>query len=231
MLRPLDPICWTVPAVLARARTVTKNNRPLTLRQALRVLANYGRRRTRLAVDGMRWKYVTKSTAAVIQHALTSRNLRRGLHAFEDVLDWVQGPGVQVERINRPILGITMSARISTTRPANRITVELGMLDNGRIQLVMYPLTRETHLRFLNANNERVDYPSTYPVMVKIELDAARRDHIATGIMIKDKTRISRGRQEHILHTACPPHGSPIKVTLRTLLNLGDTQEEPLTPA
>lgn len=234
MLRPLDPIRWTLPVLLARARTVTRRGGHLTLRQALRVLATYGRRRVRQAVDRMRWRYVTKSMETMIGHAISLRGLRRGWNTLEEALDWVRGPHVSVERsINRRLVDRDLHVRIVTANPGNQLTVELGVLGNGRVMVVMYPLRRDTHLHFLGANNERVGYPPAYPVMVKIELDAARRDHLATALLVKDRMRVARGRREHTLHTACDANGPALKVILRNLLNLGEAgeREEPLTPA
>lgn len=234
MLRPLEPIQWTLPVILARARDVTKRDRPLTLRQALRVLAKHGRRKMRGLAKRVRWNYLVNCVTAAIHLRMNLRDIKRGWSAVEQAMDWARGPNVTVERIHRSLLDQAMHYRITTTHLANPVTVELGVLgeDNpGCIKIVMYPLRRSTHLRFVGDNNQPVEFPRNNDVLARIGLDTPLRG-IGLGLyFLLGTVRIARGRHERVLHATYSPTSARLKVILRNLLNLGGEQEEPLTPA
>ncbi len=254
MLRPLEPIQWTLPVILARARDVTKRDwypiartqkgvikrsRVLTLRQALRVLAKHGRRKMREAIEKareQRWDYLVNCVTAAIHLKMNLRKIWRCWSAVKEVTEWARGLNVTIERIHSRIHDRAMHYRLTTTHLANPVTVELGVMGEenpGKVKIVMYPLRRETHLRFIDPlTNQPVEsYPPAFPVMVTIQLDAARFGSPGVIMLIKDRLRRAGGQREQILYTVHNPHLPSLTVTLRTLLNLGGEQEEPLTPA
>lgn len=235
MLRPLDPIRWTVPVVLARARSVLKRDRRnLTLRQALKVLALYGRRRTRVAVDRwkearMRWmfKCVSASIAYIGRHTC----LKRAGRSLERTLEWLSSPSVRVERIRRLLFGGIMTHRITTTHLAQPVTVEIGVLAWWKIVVVMYPYADQAHICFVNGNYQPIEPPTGAENHGVVLLGASLHGLPQAGFFIrKEQVSISDDDTATVLTTVTDTGMLP--VVLRTLLNLGDARDdEPLTPA
>lgn len=220
MLRPLDPIIWTRAVLVARAKSVLQRDRPLTLRKALRVLALYGRRRLKLAVD--KWKTrrlhsVKERVNGRIKHVFTWYRLRFTSKAIQHALGWLQDKTVQIEQIDQD----EKTHRIVTTHLAQPFTVEFGYQDYTSIQILAHPLRDATHIRLFSPNNQPMEIPEIHPALCRIRFDSSRNGSTQTSSCFTQEM-LGIG-----LFTVIDPER--FLVLLRTLLKLGN-EEGPNTP-
>ena len=168
MLRPLEePIRWTTEILVRRARHITQNDRPKTLRQALRVLARYGLRRTRAIVERLkdrRLDYATRCVGVMVKYGFELRNLKKGNSLLDRAVTWLQSQPVTIEQSGHSVQAFHFNVlyRLTTTHLTQNVHVDLAACVRYPVlRISLHPLTPETHLCFRPSTTLSWQVPGT----------------------------------------------------------------------
>lgn len=240
MLRPLEePIRWKTEILVRRARHITQNNRPKTLRQALRVVARYGLRRTRAIVERLkdrRLDYATRCVGVMVKYGFELRNLKKGNSLLDRAVTWLQSQPVTIEQSGHSVQAFHFNVlyRLTTTHLTQNVHVDLAACVRYPVlRISLHPLTPETHLRFLNDLTQPIDYPQLAGSwdIVRIKLGSPVRPGGAAMYFLREPYVDTNGQRQTGMHTSIAHNLPRLRVILRTLLRLDDETDEPGTPA